>query len=326
MIKSIALPQHITIHSESDRVARIQIDGCHPGYGTTLGNAIRRVMLSSLPGAAVTTVKIANVQHEFSTIEGVLEDVIEISLNIKQLRFKMHTDEPMTVKLKVKGTKEIKGKDLTLPDGVDLVSPDVHIATITSKSTELEMDMVVEKGYGYVPAEENNNEKLPIGTIAVDAVYTPIQMVKFEVEAMRIGERTDFNRLHMDIVTDGSISPEEAFVQSSDILAQHFIFLRDDLKPADQLAKETAEAASEDEVEEPEKPSAKKKVKKKAPDNLEDLKLSLKTINLLQEAGIKSVKGLTGRKEDSLNDIKGLGAKSVKEIKQTLGRHGLTLK
>ena len=326
MIKSIALPQHITIHSESDRVARIQIDGCHPGYGTTLGNAIRRVMLSSLPGAAVTTVKIANVQHEFSTMEGVLEDVIEISLNIKQLRFKMHNDEPMTVKLKAKGAKEIKGKDLKLPDGIELVSPDVHIATITNKSTELEMDMVVEKGYGYVPAEENNTEKLPIGTIAVDAVYTPIQMVKFEVEAMRIGERTDFNRLHMDIETDGSITPEEAFVQSADILAQHFIFLRDDLKPAEQLKKEAADAASEETIEEAPKAKTTKKSKKEAPGTLEDLKLSQKTINLLQDAGIKSVKGLTGRKEDSLNEIKGLGEKSVKEIKQTLGRHGLTLK
>lgn len=179
-------------------------------------------MLSSLEGAAITQAKIKNVSHEFSTIPGVLEDVIVIMLNLKQLRFKIFTDEPQKARLKVKGEKEVKGSDFELPSQLELVNKDVHIATLTDKKAELDIEIQVEKGVGFLPREaRKKQEKLEIGTIPMDAIFTPIKRVSFKIENMRVGERTDFDKLFLEIETDGTVSPEETFRQASEILLSH---------------------------------------------------------------------------------------------------------
>lgn len=218
----IPFPSPPKIIKKQDNTAVFEIEGLYPGYGVTIGNSLRRVLLSSLEGAAVTQMKIKGVSHEFSTIPGVLEDVIEIMLNIKKLRFRMYTEEPVTATLKVKGEREVKGSDFKIPSQVELVNKDCHIATITDKKTELEMEIKIEKGIGYLARERRKKEKLPIGTIAVDAIFTPVKRVAFRQENMRVGERTDFDRLFLEIETDGTISPEEAFFQASEILVKHF--------------------------------------------------------------------------------------------------------
>ena len=225
----IPLPsQPKIIKKEEKNKAIFEIEGLYPGYGVTIGNSLRRVLLSSLPGAAVTQVKIKGVQHEFSTIPGVLEDVIQIMLNLKQLRFKVYTQESQTATLKVKGEKEVTGADFELPSQVELANPEVHIATLTSKSAELNMEILIEKGIGYEPRENRkkpsgrSQEKLEIGTIPLDAIFTPIRKVAFKVENMRVGKRTDFDRLFLEIETDGTITPEESFCLASEILLNHF--------------------------------------------------------------------------------------------------------
>lgn len=225
----ISLPlQPKIIKKEGKNKATFEIEALYPSYGVTIGNCLRRVLLSSLPGAAVTQVKIKGVQHEFSTISGVLEDVINIMLNLKQLRFKIYSNEPQKATLKQKGEKEIKGSDFKLPAQVELVNPDNHIATLTQKSAELEMEILIEKGLGYESRESrkkpssHTKEKLEIGTIPLDAIFTPMKKVGFRVENMRVGERTDFDRLFLEIDTDGTISPEDAFFQANEILLNHF--------------------------------------------------------------------------------------------------------
>jgi len=218
----ISLPLQPKIIEKKGNRAIFQIEALYPGYGVTIGNSLRRVLLSSLAGAAVTRVKITGIQHEFSTIPGVLEDVIEIILNLKQLRFKLFTSEPQKAKLKVKGEKEVKASDFELPSQVEVVNKTAHIATLTSKSAELEMEIQIEKGLGYQPREARNEEKLEIGEISLDAIFTPVKRVSYKIENMRVGERTDFDRLNLEVETDGQITPEEAFGQASEILVKHF--------------------------------------------------------------------------------------------------------
>jgi DNA-directed RNA polymerase subunit alpha len=226
----IFLPQKPKVIKKEENKAIFEIEALYPGYGITIGNALRRVLLSSLEGAAVTQMRIKGVSHEFSTIPGVMEDVITIMLNVKKLRFQILTEEPQIAKLKVKGEKEVKGADFELPMQVKLVNPDVHIATLTSKNAELDMEIQIEKGIGYLSRERRKKEKTPIGTILVDAIFTPIKRVSFRVENMRVGERTDFDRLFLEIETDGILSPEEAFVKAAGILSEHFNFLKENLE------------------------------------------------------------------------------------------------
>ncbi|MGB9743136.1 MAG: DNA-directed RNA polymerase subunit alpha [Minisyncoccales bacterium] len=216
------LPQPAKIIKKEANKTIFEIEPLFPGYGITIGNALRRVLLSSLEGAAVTQMKIKGVAHEFSTIPGVLEDVITLMLNIKQLRFKLFGNEPQKATLKVKGEKEVKGSDFVLPPQVELVNKNCHLATLTTKSAELEMEIQIEKGIGYSPREERTKKKLETGTIAVDAIFTPVRRVSFRVEDMRVGERTDYNKLFLEIETDGTITPEEAFYQAVKILIEHF--------------------------------------------------------------------------------------------------------
>ena len=220
----ILLPQKPKIIKKEENRAIFEIDGCYPGYGMTLGNAFRRVLLSSLPGAAITAVKIRGVSHEFSTIPYIIEDVIRIILNLKQVRFKILSQEalPIKIELKVSGEKEVKAKDIKLTSEIEIINKDIHIATLTNKKAKLEMEIEVDSGLGYVPVEKRKKEKLEIGVIAVDANFTPIRKINYEIENMRVGDRTDFNRLIIDIETDGSLTPEEAFSKAAEILVEHF--------------------------------------------------------------------------------------------------------
>lgn len=226
-MESIPLPTRIEIDTQDSQSARVIIEPCYPGFGTTLGNALRRVLLSSLPGAAVTRVKMSGVQHEFSTIPNVKEDVVDLVLNLKLLRVKIHEGEEATLKLEAKGEGPVTAKALKVPSNVEIVNTDLVLATLTDKSAELEMELTVQKGRGYVPVEAQVHEKGEIGVIAVDAIYTPMKNVNFDTENVRVGQMTNFDRLTIDLRTDGTISPQEAFHQASEILVNHFTAFRD---------------------------------------------------------------------------------------------------
>lgn len=245
--------------SETDKEGVFEIDGLYSGYGLTLGNALRRVLLSSLPGAAITQLKIKGVSHEFSSMEGVKEDVVEIALNMKKIRFRIHTDEPQILILKVKGEKEVSASDIKISAQVDLITPDVHIATLTSKDAELDMEITVEKGLGYMPVEARKSEKLPIGVVAVDALFTPVTKVNFTVENMRVGERADYNKLRLVVETDGSLTPSAALRKASNILQDHFV----KISGIEVKEPEKVEAVSEEEKPAKKKAAAKKKTAKK---------------------------------------------------------------
>ncbi|PIP24415.1 MAG: DNA-directed RNA polymerase subunit alpha [Candidatus Nealsonbacteria bacterium CG02_land_8_20_14_3_00_37_10] len=248
----INLPHPPKIVKKEGNKAIFEIEALHPGYGVTIGNSLRRVLLSSLEGAAVTQMKIKGVSHEFSAIPGVLEDVITIMLNLKQLRFRLFATEPQKAVLKVKGEKEVKGSDFTIPAQVELANKNCLLATLTSKSAELEMEIQIEKGIGYSSRETRQKEKLEIGAIPVDAIFTPVKRVSYRIENMRVGERTDYDRLFLEIETDGIITPEQALWQACEILVKHFSLLTETLKP--KIVSEIKPAKEE-------KPKAKKKAK-----------------------------------------------------------------
>jgi DNA-directed RNA polymerase subunit alpha len=314
-MQNIPLPQKPNVIEKQGNRAVFQIEDCYPGYGVTLGNALRRVLLSSLPGASITGVKIKGVQHEFSTIPGVIEDVIEIILNLKQVRFKLYTDEPVSVNLLVKGAKEVKAGDVKTTADIEVINKDAHIATISDKKGELEMEIKVEKGLGFVPAETRKKEKLEIGLIAIDAIFSPIKKANFTVENMRVGERTDFNRIKMEVETDGSISPEDAFIRSSEILNEQFDVFLGMERPEEE--KKQVQKEEEKEVKQDDEPG---KIK------IEDLKLSTRTINALKEGGVKSLGSLAKKSEASLLELEGMGDKGIGEIKKILKKYGLELK
>ena len=243
--------------SENDREGIFEIEGLYTGYGLTLGNALRRTLLSSLPGAAITQVKIKGVEHEFSTIPGVMEDVVQISLNLKRIRFKFFAGEPQVLSLKVKGEKSVTAASIEINSQVQVVNSDAHIATLTSKSAELDMELTVEKGLGYVPVDSRKVEKLPIKTIALDAIFTPIHKVNFVVENMRVGDRTDFNRLKISLETDGTITPSSALHKAANILRDHF----DKVSAIEVIGEEAAAPEAKEEKKEKPKKGRKTKVK-----------------------------------------------------------------
>jgi len=270
----ILLPKEPKIIEKKDNWACFEIESLYPGYGITIGNSLRRVLLSSLPGAALTQVKIKGVQHEFSTLPGVLEDIIVIMMNLKQMRFKIYSDEPQKASLKVKGEKEVKGSDFDCPSQVELVNKSCHIATLTDEKAELEMEIQIDRGIGYEPVEERKkNEKLEIGIMPIDAIFTPVKKVSYKVENMRVGERTDFDRLHLEVETDGTITPEQAFFGATEILIKHFSLLRNKFAPIEEV-KESKK--TEKEPKSTEKTSSKKK-EDSTETKLEDLKLSAKS-------------------------------------------------
>lgn len=316
----ISLPSQPKVILEEGNRAVFEIEGLYPGYGQTVGNSLRRVLLSSLPGAAITAVKIEGVGHEFSTIEGITEDVVEIILNLKQVRLKLHDQGPHTITLSVKGEKEVTGKDFHTPSQVEVVNKDLHIATITSKKTTFAIEAVVEAGRGFVPVEARSKEKVEVGVIALDASFSPVRHVNYEVENMRLGDRTDYNKVRLHIETDGTIAPREAFSEASGVLVQQFDALTKGFGANEKEGMDKFEPKEATDTGEEEDGEDISKVK------LDDLKLSSRTLNALREAGIKTVGGLARKKEETLREIEGMGEKGMQEVKKALGNFGITLK
>lgn len=241
----IQLPEEVNVVKKEGNRAVFEIGPLMPGYGATVANPLRRVLLSSLEGAAVTSIKIKGVDHEFGAIAGIQEDVIEVILNLKRLRFRSFSADPVILTLKVKGEREVTGEDIQLTADVELVNPEQTICTITEKKTELEMEITVSKGRGYVAVETRQKEKLPIGVIAVDAAFSPVRMVNFTIEDVRVGQRIDFNKVTMEVETDGSVQPEQAMKEAGSILADHFNLVAAIAVPeAEQKPKKTARKSS----------------------------------------------------------------------------------
>lgn len=317
---TIILPSKPRIVSEDAFKGVYEIDGLYPGYGHTLGNSLRRIILSSLPGAAITSVKIDGVSHEFSTIEGVKEDVIMILLNLKKVRFKVTTDEPLRATISVKGVKSVTAGDIKVPGQVEVLNPDLHIADVTGKGKEFSVELVIERGLGYVPKEVHQKEKVEIGTIALDAIFTPIRRVNYEVENMRVGDRTDHNRLRVFVETDGTLTPREALEKSIAIMIAQLKsivgFVADDDAPShDDAPVSSAKKSAASDLDQ-----------EFLKTRIEALDLSTRTANALAAANIRTIGGLARKKEEDLLEIDGLGEKGIEEIKRLLGGHGISLK
>lgn len=221
----IPLPTNVELREQKKNRAEIVIEPCYPGYGVTLGNALRRTLLSSIGGAAITSFRFKGIQHEFSTLPNVKEDMVELMLNLKKVRAKCFSDEPVVVSLKAKGIKEVKTGDFEKNAQVEFISQDLTIFNTTDAKAEVEMEVIVQKGMGYVTVEEREKEKVDIGTIMIDAIYSPLVNVGFEVESVRVGQKTNFDRLVIKIETDGTITPKEAMEKASGILVEHFSLL-----------------------------------------------------------------------------------------------------
>jgi len=286
------------------------IEPLERGLGHTLGNSMRRVLLSSIPGAAVTSVKIAGVQHEYGAIEGVREDTIEILLNIKELVLSLDDDEPATIKLKGVKAGELTAKNIEAPSTVEVLNPEQHIATLTKKC-KFEMEMVVETGRGYATAEDNEKEGDPIGVIPVDSVYSPVSNVKFRVDYTRVGQRTDFDKLTLFVRTNGGIKPDEAVSIGARILIEHI-----------NLLVNLAQEAGLEGVFEPSEASPAAGLDT----SISDLELNVRAHNCLQKAKIETLADLVSHTEEELMGIRNLGAKTVELIKEKLEARGLPLK
>ncbi len=283
------------------------------GYGVTLGNSLRRVLLSSIEGSAVTSVKIAGVSHEFSAIPGLLEDVPELILNIKSLVLNSHSKIPKTIYIKASSKGEIRAKDIETDETVEIINPDLYIATLT-KDTKLNIEMEVSRGRGYLSAEQEKKEEKVIGVIPVDASFTPIKKVNFFVENTRVGQRTDYDKLILEIFTNGAISPKDALLYASNIFQRHLdIFVN-----FGQLPEDIAE-------DEPEMTKEEVALYEKLRLPIQELELSVRSSNCLREAGIKVIADLVKRSEDEMLGFKNFGKKSLTEIKELLLGMGLTL-
>lgn len=327
---NIVLPSKPRVFSETGFKGVYEIDGLYPGYGHTLGNSLRRIILSSLPGAAITSLKIDGVDHEFSTINGIKEDVIAIILNLKKLRFKMEGDGPEKVFLKAGGVGDVLASSIDVPKNVEVLNSEMKIATITDKGVKLNIEMTIEKGLGYLPKEILHKDKVEIGNIAVDAAFSPIRRVNYEVENMRVGDRTDYNRMRVFIETDGTLLPKEALEKAISIMISQ-------LKAIVGFKEEEAEEVVEKPVikeevaiEEPKEKTVPEARSENQEDvlkmRIEDLKLSSRTMKALMEASIRTAGGLARKKEKDLLEISGLGEKGLSEIKKVLEEYGITLK
>jgi len=313
---NVTLPSKPRVVKEEDNKGIFEIDGLYPGYGHTLGNSLRRIILSSLPGAAITQVKIDGVEHEFSTLDGVKEDVIALLLNLRRVRLSMHGDEPMTISLKKTGPGPVTAADIECPSQVEVLSPEQHICELTNKSTKLNIEMTVETGLGYVAREVHQKDKVEIGTIALDAVFTPIRRANYEVENMRVGDRTDYNRLRVTLETDGTYTPREALEKSIEIMIHQLksiIGFQETHTPAPEAEPEVAAPAAV----EPDQEVLKTRI--------ETLDLTSRTLQSLEEASIRTIGGLVRKKKDDILALDGIGPKGLEEIEDLLKKHNLTL-
>ena len=311
----------ITEISEDKKFGRFVVEPLERGYGTTLGNSLRRIMLASLPGAAVSQVKIDGVLHEFSSIPGVKEDVTEIIMNLKSLAIKnsCETDEVKKAIIDFEGEGVVRASDIQVDQDIEIMNPDQVIATLNGgKDSKLYMEIMITKGRGYISAEKNKSEDLPIGVIAVDSIYTPVERVNVTVENTRVGQITDYDKLTLEVWTDGSIRPEEAVSKAATILIDHFK-LFEDMSSREDTPKET-------EIKQPPKPRVE-------PDDLErimrmtieDLDLSVRSFNCLKRANINTVRDLTSKTEEDMMKVRNLGRKSLEEVKKKLEDLGLAL-
>ncbi|MFQ5598578.1 MAG: DNA-directed RNA polymerase subunit alpha [Nitrospiria bacterium] len=309
--RDFQIPKKLDIDkvSLSRTYGRFTAEPFERGYGSTIGNSLRRILLSSIPGAAVTSVKIEGALHEFSTIPGVKEDLTDIILNIKNLRMNLHTDKPKVIHLKKKGPGKILAKHITPDPDVEVLVPDLHIATL-DKDGKIDMEMVCQIGRGYVPAERNKDDDMPIGTIPIDAVFSPIQKVNFSVENARVGRVTDYDKLIMEIWTDGSVRPDDVLGFSAKIFKDHlnlFINFEESEQPTEQNNDNTQE------------------FNKNLLKNVHELELSVRAANCLKNASIRTIGDLVQRSESEMLRTKNFGRKSLNEIKEILVDMGLSL-
>jgi DNA-directed RNA polymerase subunit alpha len=299
----------ITVDEIDDLRARAVIEPLEPGFGYTLGNSLRRTLLSSIPGAAVTRIRIDGVQHEFSTLPGIKEDVVDLILNIKELVLRSESEQPVTMRIQVSGPKEVTGADISVPAEVTVLNPGQLICTL-NKRGQLTIEMTVERGRGYVSAEQNKAAGTPIGVIPIDSVFSPVRRCTYSVEATRVEQRTDYDRLILDIETNGSITPREALSATGRTLVELFhLFAELGEGPGLQLGPEPEEGVRADLM---------------MP--IEDMELSVRSYNCLKRAGVMTVGDLIEKNEDDLMAIRNFGQKSIEEVKQKLAEMGLSLK
>ncbi len=303
----------VTEISEDKKYGKFVVEPLERGYGITLGNSLRRIMLSSLPGAAVSQVKIEGVLHEFSSIPGVKEDVTEIIMNIKSLAIKNSSDtnEPKTAYIEYEGEGVVRASDIQVDQDVEILNPDLVIATLSGKDTKLYMELTITRGRGYVSSERNKTEDLPIGVIAVDSIYTPVERVNVTVENTRVGQITDFDKLTLDVYTNGTLEPDEAVSLAAKVLSEHlnlFIDLSENAK--------TAEVMVEKEDDEKEKVLEM---------SIDELELSVRSYNCLKRAGINTVEELTNKTSEDMMKVRNLGRKSLEEVLAKLKELGLQL-
>ncbi len=310
--RDFQFPKRVIVEQESynPNYGRIVAEPLERGYGVTLGNALRRVLLSSIEGAAVTSIKIESVAHEFSTIEGVLEDVPEIILNIKNLVLRAYSRSPKKIYIKGEGEKEIKAKDVVTDETIEVVNPDLHIATLTSKKAKLYIEMEVGRGRGFVAAEANKREDMPLGVIAVDSIFTPVKRVSFQVENTRVGKRTDYDKLILDIFTNASIEPKEALIYAAKAMNKHLeLFFTLGELPEEEYEELTPEESSLYE-------------KLKIP--VSELELTVRSNNCLREANIKTLAELVVQTEPEILAYRNFGKKSLDEVAALLKTMGLS--
>lgn len=297
--------------NEDETYSKFVVEPLERGYGTTLGNSLRRILLSSLPGAAVSSIKIQGVLHEFSTVPGVYEDVSEIILNIKDIAAKAYTDEPVMLVIDAKGPKEIKAGDIVTGPDVDILNKDLHIATLEDDA-ELFMELEMVKGRGYTPADKNKKEDQPIGVLPIDSIFTPVKKVNFAVEDTRVGQFTDYDKLTLEVWTDGSIKPDEATSLGAKVLNEHlnlFIGLTDHVNDVEIMVEKEED-----------------KKEKVLEMTIEELDLSVRSYNCLKRAGINTVEELTQRSEDDMMKVRNLGKKSLEEVQHKLAELELGLR
>lgn len=302
-MQPIYLPEHVDIVEHEGNTTTFAIYPYHPGYGPTVANALRRVLLSSLPGSAITHVKIDEVDHEYSAVDGVKEDVISILLNLKRVRLNSTSDQPVRITLHASGEGAITAGDFVVPPAVTIVNPKQPIATLTDKKAKLTLRCTVEQGRGYVPSETREREQRDIGTIALDAIFTPVERVSFTVEDIRVGQATDYHKLSLTITTDGTLQPLAALQQAASILRDHFSELAADFVTR-LTAERAAEAAGPTETTEP----------TEAENTLSLLQLPSRVHNALERVGITTVEQVLELTEEQIQDIPGLGQKAVADI------------
>jgi DNA-directed RNA polymerase subunit alpha len=322
MNTSIVSPSKPKIIKEAGNKGSYEIGGLYPGYGHTLGNSLRRIILSSLSGAAVTSIKISGIPHEFSTVKGIKEDVISMILNLKKVKFSLSAGDEVVLTLKKKGVGAVTAADIDIAGQVEILTPDQHIATLTESDAVLQMEITVSNGIGYVSKEVLQKERVPVESIALDAAFSPIVNVSYDVDQMRVGDRTDFNRLIINIETDGSITPKEALEKSIEIMIYQLKAIIDF---------QDVEEVKEVEAKVEEKEAGEEKVDKDVMDDvlktrIESLEISQRTINALIEANIRTIGGLIRKKEKDLLEVDGMGKKGIDELKEILAKFDLSIK